>query len=78
MNKEKDKKEQSGLSTLVGAGGVVAGGQLAAELAAEAALEGRRFNPKKTLATMAVSGAAGAGIGKAIEKFTEKKQAKKN
>jgi hypothetical protein len=75
--KEKKEKKESGLSTLIGAGGLVAGGQLGAELAAEAAIEGRRFNPKKTFATMAVSGLAGLGIGKAMESVAESKKAKK-
>jgi hypothetical protein len=72
MSEKKEKKE-SGLSSIAGTGGLIVGGQLAADLAADAAIEGRKFNAKKSLATMAVSGAAGLGIGKAIEKLTERK-----
>ncbi len=68
MSEKKEKKEKGiGLAGL--AGGLVAGGQTAAELAAEAAIEGRRFNPKKSLATMAVGGAAGYGLAKGLERF---------
>ncbi len=68
MSEKKEKKEKNlGLAGLTG--GLVAGGQAAAEIAAEAAIEGKKFSPKKSLATMAVGGAAGYGLAKGLERF---------